>query len=333
MIFHISGLIFCAVVIFLVGRKLSIYGDQIAERTGLGQAWIGMILMATVTSLPELMVGIGSTAIMESADLAVGDILGACALNLGILSFMDVFTPKDHPLFSTASKSHILAATFGIILISLTGLGLYLDADYVIIPSIGLISISFAVIYIISVRTIFKYHKSGIEPTNEQQITDNSMTNKQVYLRFAFLALIIITVSLFLPYFADHIAEESGLGKSFVGSLFLAGSTSLPEIAISISAVRLGYSNLAVGNVMGSIIFNIFILFIGDIFYSKGLLLKDASDANLISVFFIIVMAAIAIIGFAFPYQRKKFIMAWDTLLIFLLYITNMIFLYLATSN
>ena len=51
-------------MIFLAGRKLSHYGDLLAERTGLGKAWIGIILLATVTSLPELMVGISSSAIV-----------------------------------------------------------------------------------------------------------------------------------------------------------------------------------------------------------------------------------------------------------------------------
>src|SRR5687767_7432549 len=75
------GFLVCAAIIFLAGRKLSFYGERIAEKTGLGKAWIGLILMASVTSMPELMVGISSTAIVGSADLAVGDILGSCIFN------------------------------------------------------------------------------------------------------------------------------------------------------------------------------------------------------------------------------------------------------------
>ena len=332
MLFHIVGFVICAFIIFLSGRKLSIYGDVIATRTELGQAWIGMILMATVTSLPELMVGISSSAIVGSADLAVGDILGSCAFNLGILSLMDIFTPKDKPLFNDVSKSNILAASFGIILIVLCGLGLYLDRDIVLIPSIGMISVLFALIYFLSMRTLYNFQH--IQPeTKSEHPTDNTLSNKQIYIRFSVLSAIIIGVSLLLPTFANGIAESSNLQKSFVGTLFLAISTSLPEIAVSLAAVRLGYTNLAVGNLMGSNIFNVFILFIDDIFYTDGLLLKEASDNNLISVFFVIMMSAVAIIGFSFPYHRKRFIMAWDTLVIFVLYVVNMIFLYQATSR
>ncbi len=328
MLLHSLSFILCAVIIFFAGKLLSHYGDLLANLTGLGKAWIGLILMSTVTSLPELMVGISSATIVQSADLALGDILGSCAFNLGILSLMDIFTPKDHPLFSSVSHSHILAAAFGLILMALTGLGLFLNDDFITTPSIGLTSFSFAIIYFISVKTIYNYQKGNhtVENTSPQQHYDLSL--RQVIIRYSFVALIIVITALALPYFAEHIAEETGLEKSFVGTLFLAISTSLPEIAVSLAAVRMGSPDLAIGNLLGSNIFNIFILFLDDVFYTKGYLLKDASEVNLLSVFFVILMVATAIIGFIFPNKEKKMVMAWDTLIIFLLYVVNMILLY-----
>ncbi|MBL0098000.1 MAG: hypothetical protein IPP46_17015 [Bacteroidetes bacterium] len=143
---------------FFAGKRVSYYGDIIAELTGFGKAWIGLILMASITSLPELMVGISSVAIVESADLAVGDILGSCAFNLGILSVLDAFTPKNKPLFSQASQSHVLAASFGLILLTMTGLALYLPVDFILTPGIGITSILFMVVYLLSIRIIFQYN-------------------------------------------------------------------------------------------------------------------------------------------------------------------------------
>ncbi len=328
MLLHTSGFIVCAGIIFFAGKQLSLYGDMLAELTGMGKAWIGLILMAGVTSLPELMVGVSSSAILESADLAVGDILGSCAFNLGILSLMDIFMPKEHPLFSNVSKSHILAAGFGLILITLAGLGLFLPTDIVLLPSIGLTSISFAVIYFISIKTIYNYQKSHPQAQSAAHESTVTLSLRQVILRYAFFAGIIIITALALPYFAEHIAEYTGLGKSFVGTLFLAASTSLPEIAVSIAAVRMGAADMAVGNLLGSNIFNIFILFLDDVFYTKGHLLKDASEINLMSVFFVILMSATAIIGFVFPSKEKKLFLAIDTMVIFLLYVMNMVLLY-----
>lgn len=93
------GFATCAVIIFFAGKKLSFYGDLIAEKSGLGKAWIGLILMASVTSLPELMVGASSSAIVASADLAVGDIVGSCSFNLAILAMLDLFVPNRQHLF------------------------------------------------------------------------------------------------------------------------------------------------------------------------------------------------------------------------------------------
>ncbi len=330
MITSLLGFAVCATIIFLAGKRLSYYGDLLADLTGMGKAWIGLILMAAVTSLPELMVGISSVAIVGSPDLAVGDIMGSCAFNLGILSLMDMFTPKNRPLFSSVSQSHILAACFGIILILMAGLGLFLEEDMVLTPSIGLTSLSFAAMYFVAMKVIYNYQKS--HPHAEEHHQDSGgLTLRQVSIRYAGFASIIIVAALALPFFAEQIAEATGLGKSFVGTLFLAASTSLPEIAVSLAAVRMGSPDLAVGNLLGSNIFNIFILFLDDLFYTKGHLLKDASEANLVSVFFVIGMSAVAIIGFMFPSREKKIFLAGDTLVILLLYIANMVLLYKLT--
>jgi cation:H+ antiporter len=325
----VVGFTLCAIIIFFAGKKLSYYGDLLAEMTGLGKAWIGLILMSAVTSLPELMVGISSVALVRSADLAVGDILGSCAFNLGILSIMDVFTPRKNPLLGSVSQSHILACTLGIMLIAVAGMGLFLDVDYILTPSIGVTSLSFAVLYFFSVKIIYHYqqkHPAGPPPENPDMPVKKDL--KKVIFKYAMFATVIIVTAMALPHFAEQIAEASGLGKSFVGTLFLAISTSLPEIAVSLAAIRLGSTDMAVGNLLGSNIFNIFILFLDDVFYTPGHILKDASNAHISSVFFVILMSATAIIGLIFPAREKKWYMGLDTLTIFLFYILNTLLLY-----
>lgn len=88
---NILGFITCAAVIVYSGSKLSFYGDKIANLTGMGKAWIGLILMASVTSLPELITGISSVAIVKAPNLAAGDILAVACL---ICSFFLYWMPK-----------------------------------------------------------------------------------------------------------------------------------------------------------------------------------------------------------------------------------------------
>jgi cation:H+ antiporter len=328
---YVVGFLACALIILFAGKKLSYYGDLIGEKFRLGKAWVGLILMASVTSLPELMTGIGSSAIVQSADLAVGDILGSCAFNLGILAMMDVFVPRHQPLFSVASQSHVLSASLGIILITLAGLGLFLPKDIVITSWIGFTSILFVVIYFGSIRLIYTFdHNSNRvdTPIGGDDDKHSQISKARVIRNYVVFASIIVLAALALPYFAEHISEESGLSRSFVGTLLLAASTSLPEIAVSIAAVRMGSIDMAVGGLLGSNIFNIFILALDDLFYTRGHILKDASDINIISVFGTIIMSAIVIIGLTYRSKKKKYFLAWDAALIFVIYIINILLLY-----
>lgn len=295
--------------------------------TGLGKAWIGLILMAGVTSLPELMVGISSSAIVQSADLAAGDILGSCLFNLCILAIMDAFLPKDKPLLANASQSHVLAAALGLILIAIVGVGLFLPTDFNI-GGIGVISMLFMIVYFGSMRLIYQYTRREQSDEIQDEIKEHKFTLRQVIIRYIGFAAVIIGAALFLPHFAEQIALMTGLGQSFVGTIFIAISTSLPEIAVSLAAIRMGSIDLSVGNLLGSNIFNVFILFIDDIFYTKGNFMSDVSDSNIITVFGIVIMSAVVIIGLTYKSKLKQLILAWDAVAIFLVYIATIILLY-----
>lgn len=327
----LSGFLIGAAIVFFAGRKLAYYGDLLAQKTGWGKAWVGLILMATVTSLPELMAGISSSAIVMSADLAVGDILGSCAFNLGILAMLDAYLPRNQPLFSQASPNHVLSAAFGIILIGMAGFSLILPEDILLISWIGTTSVLFIIIYVASIRLIYKNEHNHLHSKNKRALnatSPNPLSLRRVSELYTLFAVIIILSALSLPYFADDIAEAAGLDKSFVGTLMLATSTSLPEVAVSIAAIRLRSVDLAVGGLLGSNIFNIFILALDDAFYTKGHLMKDASDIHLFTAFAAIIMSAIVIIGLTYRASGKRFLLAWDAALIFLIYIANIILLY-----
>ena len=125
------------------------------------------------------------------------------------------------------------------------------------------------IMYLGSMRLIYQYTKREQSDDIHDEIKEHKFTLRQVIIRYIGFASIIVGAALFLPHFAEKIAIMTGLGQSFVGSIFLAISTSLPEIAISIAAIRMGSIDLSVGNLLGSNIFNVFILFIDDIFYTK----------------------------------------------------------------
>lgn len=70
-----------AAIVLFSGSRLAKYGDIIAEQTGLGKTWIGVLLLAVTTSLPELITGLSSVIIFDVPDIAAGNVLGACVVN------------------------------------------------------------------------------------------------------------------------------------------------------------------------------------------------------------------------------------------------------------
>ena len=95
MIVALSTFAACAAVIIFCGIRLSKYGDIIAEKSGMGKAWFGLIMMSSVTSLPELVSGVSSVTLIDAPNLAIGDVVGSCMFNILILSVLDFLYKKD----------------------------------------------------------------------------------------------------------------------------------------------------------------------------------------------------------------------------------------------
>ena len=323
---HMIGFIIVTVIIVITGYRLSKYGDLMADMLGWGKMFMGIILMASVTSLPELMSGISSVTILDAPDLAVGDIVGSCAFNILIISIMDMFYNHKKPLTTDAQTGHVIAASFGIMMLSMLAFAILMPDFFVNIAWIGGFSFLFLFLYLIAIRVVFLYDK---KKNHHQEKNNNSyaLTLKQVVARYTLNAFILMGAAMLLPYFGKNIAEASGLGQSLFGTLFIAISTSLPEVVVSLAAIRIGTIDLAIGNIFGSNIFNIAILALDDILYTKGPILLFTSPNHIIPVLGTIIITAIGIIGIVFK-AEKKWKLAIDTSLILVVYVLMMGLLY-----
>ena len=331
---ELFGLVICALIIFQAGKRLSILGEELAVQTGLGQVWMGIILLSAVTSLPELMVGVGSIIIVGSADLAVGDILGSCSFNLFLLAILDAFVPRKNALFGNISGHHIIASALGIILLSIFILAKILPLPIHFGPWIGYPSILFLIIYFLAVRVIHGSVRKPPIPDQEAasiQPAASSELKRVTLIRFSAYSVLIVLSALALPFLTDRLASMIGLSGSFAGTFILAATTSFPEVAVSLSAVRKGSLDLAAGNLLGSNLFNFMILALDDLIYPGADLLRDASSGHLISAVTSIIMVAIAIIGISVHSASKRWLMAWDALLIAVLYVFMLSLLYHTT--
>lgn len=148
----------CTAVIVYAGSRLAKYGDIIAEKTGLGRAWIGVVLMASVTSLPELITGISSVTFAGVPDIAVGDVLGSCVFNMLILAFLDAIH-RPMPISAKAQQGNVLSAGFGILLLCIIAGSLSLRVPLPPLGWIGLYTLLTIPLYFVAMRLIFFYEK------------------------------------------------------------------------------------------------------------------------------------------------------------------------------
>jgi cation:H+ antiporter len=318
----------CAGVILLAGTYVSKYGDIIAEKSGLGRTWIGVILIASVTSLPELVTGISSVAVFALPDIAVGNILGACMLNLLMIPILDIIGGSA-PISTRVHQGHILTAGFAILMLGIASLSMAFAGS---LPSVGWIGVnSLFGCYLLAMRMVYVYEKRRIadfvkEMAEEAQY--RHISKSKAYAIFAANALLIIGAAIYLPRIGADIAATSGLSQTFVGSVFIALSTTLPEVVVSVSALMIGATDIAVGNLFGSTVFNVFVLAVDDLFYTAGPLLAHVSGDHLVSSLSAITAVSIAIIGLIYRTSKKPLFFGWDSLAILAIYTFNLLVLY-----
>jgi cation:H+ antiporter len=303
-----------ALVIVLAGVRLARYGDVLGEKSGLGRSWIGIVLLAATTSLPELFTGFGATALAALPDIAVGDVLGSCMFNLVILSLMDAVQPE--PISARAHQGHALSIGFGLLLVGVAGLGLVANDRFPAIGRVGLYSPALVAIYFVSMRVIFTHERQRrareIREVAEE-LQYGATTLRSAVVQYSLAAIAVVIAALWLPRLGAELARQTGLGEAFVGSLFIAITTSLPEIVVSLAAVRIGALDLGIGNVLGSNLFNLLILGLDDVFYRPGPLMADAGASHSISIVAIVMMNALFLIGLTYKVMTKRFVVAWDT--------------------
>ena len=310
--------IICVVTIFISGRKVARYGDVIAEKTGLGGVWIGLVLVAALTSLPELFNGISAVTLVDAPGLTVGNLLGANMFNLFNLALLDIMH-RNGSILTVVGKTHRLTGIFSLLMVLLVAGFILISSRFHImdIGWIGWYTPFILLLYLVFARTLYHYEQRhpSLKET-EFEYADKSL--RHIYLYFAIAAAFIIGAGIWLPFVGDEIAGTYGWGQSFVGSLFLAFTTTLPEITVSFAALRIGAIDLAVANLIGSNLFNLTIIPIDDLLYVKGPVLAAVSETHLVTACAVVLMTIVFIIGLSRPHKRYFRLSWWNLILIML---------------
>jgi cation:H+ antiporter len=321
----VAQFVVCSALIVGAGIRLSRYGDVLAEKTGLGTTWVGLLLLATVTSLPELVTGASSVLLFDVPDIAAGDVIGSCLFNLVILAMLDIRNPV--PLSARIHQGHVLSAGFGVVQLGMVAMAIIAGPRVPVLGWLAAPSLLFVTVYILAVRMVSAHERTRVaeiadELSGEARYRD--VTRRNAVLQFTAAAAVLVAAAGVLPGLAARLSVLTGLEQSFVGSMFVAISTSLPEVVVSLAAARIGAVDMAAANLFGSNLFNVAVLGIDDALYFRGPLLAAIQPAHLITLSGAIVMTGIAIIGLTVRAQRKRFRLSWDSIAILAVYVTSL---------
>lgn len=299
-----TGLLFtvCAAAIAVGGTLLARAGDEVSARTGLSRSWIGLVLMATVTSLPELVTGLSAVTLTGAPNVAVGDALGSCVINLAFLVVIDALH-RHAPLYTRTAQGHLVAAGFGIVLLGMAAVAIIIShsAPPPAVPAVvrQLGAEAFApmtlALYLVALRAAF-LHEQG-SAADPHVATRTRSGGSALAPRFITAATLVTAAGVWLPFLAVDIARTTGWSRSFVGSLFVALTTSLPELVLTIAALRLAAVDLAIGNLLGSNLFNVAILALDDLADGPGALLGRSSVTHAVTAGSAIVMTGLVVVG------------------------------------
>ncbi len=318
--------ILCLAIILFAGTKLARYGDAIAEKTGLGRIWIGLVLIAAITTMPEMVTSVSSVALVHSADLALGTLLGSCCFNLSILALLDVLHSRA-PVLSVASPRHVITAGWGALLIAIAAASIIAGGrfSFLALGWVGIPSIVILILYLLGMWWIFRRERGQrlhAAPTTSLQY--DKFTTRTVCIRFALAAAVVIAAGIWLSFIGDEISETTGWGSTFVGSLFLAITTSAPELVVAITALRMGAVDLAVADILGANMLDIAMIVPVDLAYGQGFVLSTVSSGHLIVASVAVTMSLLVMAGLRFRRRRKVFkVASWYTPLLIALYIVG----------
>ncbi len=321
----------CTGLIGYAGVRLSRYGDIIAEKSGLGASVVGLLLLATVTSLPELITGIGAVALADVPDIAVGNLLGACLMNLAMIVVLDLLH-RGQSLYTKAGQGHILSAAFGLVILGFIALNMVFSgygATFAL-GHVGLYSPVVLLMYVGAVNVVFRYERrQRAEYVQERAERYPDVTLQDALLRYAAAAAVVVVAALYLPFAAEELAKKMQWNESFVGTLFVSLATTLPELTVTLGALRIGAVDLAVGNLLGSNLFNLAILAVDDLFYTPAPLLSAVSTIHLVSALSALLMTGLVIAGLLYRPPEKLFgTVGWISILMLWIFGTNVVFLY-----
>lgn len=325
-----------AVLVWFAGTRLAHCADDIANATGIGREFLGMLLLGGMTSLPEVAVGIAST-VQGTPALSVNDVLGSAAINVVILAVADAASGREALTSKQGSPVVMLQGVLGIVLMAIV-VGAVVAGD---VPVLGIgvacwlmLGTYPAAIWLLGVtRSAEGWQASSRQAAGENPLRQDGEASapkrpKRLAMQTAAAGATILVAGFLLARTGEALAGQTGLGTSFFGAVCLGLSTSLPEVSTVIAAVRLKRYEMAISDIFGTNLFNVTIIALVDVLHPGGPVLVEAGRFAAFAALLALVLTALFLVGMLERRDRTVLHMGWDSLAVLAVYAAGVSVLY-----
>lgn len=272
-----------AVAVVLLGVQLAKYGDALATLTGWGRLFVGSILVALATSLPELSNNITAVQI-DNPQLALGNVVGANMVNMFTMAMVALLFGGRRFLQRVAPEQGyliVLAAVLTGLAVLFAGLKMGIN-----VWQIGVSSVILLVVYLIGMWIVYQRRPAA----DDEEAEDPGMTLSKAWIMFSLVSLGVIIAGVFLAQSVDRVADLTGISSGVLGILAVSIVTTMPEASATVAAARMGAADLGVAGLYGSCVFNVTILSFADPFYRNGIVVNNPEPEHFVAGIFAIAL-------------------------------------------
>ncbi|MCK5746922.1 MAG: sodium:calcium antiporter [Oricola sp.] len=322
-----------AAVVWIAGTKIAGYADELAERTGLGEALMGLLLLAGVTSLPEVATSFVAASAGD-APLAVNNLLGSIVLQIAILAFADAVYGRQALTSVVPDPVVILQGALNVCLLSFVAVAIVFGDRALFSAGFWTWGLFFGAIYSLKKLTEAKGRQPWIanigddkeKPARESE--RRSDPTRTLLVKTAFAAAAILVAGAIVSQSGGAIAEQSGLGSSFMGVAFVAVATSLPEASTVFAAARRGLYTMAISDILGTNIHNVAIIFGVDVIAAGEPVLSVVGDFAAVGALLGVATTGLFLMGLAERRDAAILRMGIDSIFVIATYIGGLVLLY-----
>ena len=332
---NIAVLVAAATGVWLAGTNLTRYVDEIANRTGLGHAFAGMILLGGMTSLAEIATVTTSSAI-GNAPLAVNTLLGSSAINVVLLAIADGIYGRGALTSAVAGPATLFQGTLGMMAMAIVATGI--AAGELAFGPVGVWSTVLTVFCFAALWLASRYDarrtwtpandQVSIAATGAREKRKSAHSTSALIVRTAIAGFVICVAGFFLSQSADGMATQTGLGAGIIGLLLVGFTTSLPEISSITEAVRLKNYELVLGNIFGTNLFNLTLVFLADAVYTGEPVLKTAGAFEAVAALLALLLTGVFVLGLLERRDRTIWRLGYDSAAAIILFALGLLVLF-----